>query len=208
MTNEMERLWMEFSDRLRAFIAHRVANEADVDDILQEVYLRIHRRADSVQHPDRLVGWLFQVTRNAIIDHYRLSARRREVTAVYPAMHADEVFLYDDTKTSADQAQQELASCLRPMVNQLPAHYREAITLVELRGTTQREAAERLGLSVSGMKSRVQRGRRVLREMLQDCCEVHHDARGEIMEYQPREDSCASCTNGDGGYHGVGSGSG
>lgn len=195
--SETQLLWAEFGDRLRGFIARRVANEADAEDILQEVFLRIHQRRDSVQHADRLGAWLFQVTRNAIADHYRGPARRRELVAgttfeLAVDQHDNAAHAVEAERESA-QAQQELAACLRPMVKRLPAHYREAIVLVELEGLTQRDAAERLGLSVSGMKSRVQRGRRALKAMLQDCCRVHVDAGGRIIDYEGRIGSCTTC---------------
>src|SRR5829696_9038799 len=78
---DTQQIWSEFGDRLRAFIARRVASEADADDILQEVFLRIHRHAGTVEHHERLVSWLFQVTRNAIADYYRAPVRRRELPA-------------------------------------------------------------------------------------------------------------------------------
>jgi RNA polymerase sigma factor (sigma-70 family) len=79
MTNEAEGIWYEFHDRLRAFIARRVDNEADVEDILQNVFLRVHQSIGTVQRADRLASWLYQVTRNAIADYYRASERRREI---------------------------------------------------------------------------------------------------------------------------------
>ena len=77
---QMQQVWTQFGHHLRGFIARRVDNAADADDILQEVFLRIHQRSDSVQQSDRLGAWLFQVTRNAIADHYRAPVRRREIT--------------------------------------------------------------------------------------------------------------------------------
>src|ERR671913_1088928 len=81
---DTQQIWSEFGDRLRAFIAHRVDSDADADDILQDVFLRIHRRAGTVEHSERLVSWLFQVTRNAIVDYYRSPVRRRELLAGAP----------------------------------------------------------------------------------------------------------------------------
>jgi hypothetical protein len=78
-----------------------------------------------------------------------------------------------DSEEQRAKAVEELSSCLRPMTHHLPAHYRDAISLVELEGLTQREAVERLGLSVSGMKSRVQRGRQMLKRLLHECCQIH-----------------------------------
>lgn len=203
MASEAQLLWAEFGDRLRGFIARRVANEADADDILQEVFLRLHQHLNSVRRADRLGAWLFQITRNAIADHYRAPARRREL-----AVGASFELTVDEhdvavpavaAERDSAQAQQELASCLRPMVLRLPPHYREAVSLVDLDGLTQRKAAERVGLSESGMKSRVQRGRRALKTMLHDCCRVQLDAGGRITDYEARAGSCRTCAGEYGG---------
>lgn len=195
IANESQHLWAEFGDSLRRFIVRRVASEADAEDILQDVFLRFHQRRDTVQHADRLGAWLFQITRNAIIDYYRAPSRRRELAAGSSLeLTADEhghTVHEEELDGDPRQAQAELASCLRPMIAQLPAHYREAVALVDLAGLTQGAAAEQLGLSVSGMKSRVQRGRRALRTILQECCRVHLDAAGRVVDYETRAGSCA-----------------
>jgi len=197
MMNETQAIWTEFGARLRGFIAPRVGNEADADDILQEVFLRIHRYRTTVERDDRLVPWLFQVTRNAIADFYRAPERRREV----PAGNAgdiefdrgDSVPGPDEPDAPTSQTWRELAACLRPMIDRLPPGYREAVALVDLGGVPQREAAERAGLSVSGMKSRVQRGRQALRGLLDDCCRLELDAGGRVTDYQPWGAACGPC---------------
>ena len=70
----------------------------------------------------------------------------------------------------------------------LPSPYREALTLTELEGMTQKEAAAMLGTTLSGMKSRVQRGRVYLRKALEDCCHIALDARGRVVTCEPRVD--------------------
>ena len=196
----MQQIWTEFGHQLRGFIARRVDNQADTDDILQDVFLRIHQRSGSVQQSDRLGAWLFQVTRNAIADHYRAPVRRREVTAGASAdldsvtAEHDVVAREDEAALDAAQANQELATCLRPIVERLPEIYREAVLLADLDGVTQREVAERLGLSVSGAKSRVQRGRQAIKAMLQDCCQLQIDAGGRLIGYELQPESCASHT--------------
>jgi RNA polymerase sigma-70 factor (ECF subfamily) len=194
--NSTEEIWRMFGDRLRAFITRRVGSAADAEDILQDVFLRIHLHANSVQRSERLTSWLFQVTRNAIIDYYRAPVRREQPEAVagpesldrtVPAVHPLEMAV------DAVQAREELAGCLQPMLGRLPPHYREAVTLVDLSGLTQVEVAARLGLSVSGVKSRVQRGRRALQATLVQCCPVQLDTRRRIIDYQPPESACSGC---------------
>lgn len=197
MTPDANDIWLQVYHGLRAFIVRRVANDAEVEDILQEVFLRMHRRLDSLKDPRRLVSWVFQITRHAIVDYYRAPERRREVPAGLAGdMDADHPATAQPlTGPSADSGQlrEELAACLRPMIERLSSQYREAVTLVELEGLTQNAAAKRLGLSVSGMKSRVQRGRRQLKQMLEECCVIQLDRRRSIAEYAVRDPQCNPC---------------
>lgn len=203
MAGDAELIWHEFHKRLCAFIARRVENKADVEDILQEVLLRIHRDVGTLKRADRLVSWLFQVTRNAIADHYREPARQREISTDFTSDMETEISTVqlntemDVGAPHMDQATAiaDLSACLRPMTQHLPPHYRDAITLVELEGMTHREAATRHDISISGMKSRVQRGRRILRRMLEDCCQIHFGPAGDIDDYATRDSSCVQCSS-------------
>jgi len=198
--SDTQQIWTEFGDRLRTFIARRVDSEADADDILQDVFLRIHRHVGSLQRRERLVSWLFQVTRNAIVDYYRAPGRRREL----PAGPADDLerggehvlSRVEDLDGESLAARRELATCLGLMVEQLPPLYRDAVRLVDLEGLPQQEAAARLGITVSGMKSRVQRGRQALEHLLHACCQFDLDAGGRVTDYQPRGDGCGPCGQG------------
>jgi RNA polymerase sigma-70 factor, ECF subfamily len=127
---------------------------------------------------------MFQITRNVIIDYYRSPERRREI----PIGLATELEKQDAESSSDSQsdARTELSGCLRPMLTRLSAEYREAVKLVELEGLTNREAATKLGLSVPGMKSRVQRGRQQLRKLLDECCLIELDNRRGVAGYELR----------------------
>lgn len=167
--------WDALRDELYRFAARRVP-PADADDVVQEALLRIHRGLASVRAQGAIVGWMYQVTRNALADHLR---------AVRPTAELED----DDAPVPSepdDTAFAGLVRCVTPFVAMLPAHYREALELVELRGLTQVEAAARLGIAVSTMKSRVQRGRAQLRELLEACCAIDLDARGHVVDVTPR----------------------
>jgi RNA polymerase sigma-70 factor (ECF subfamily) len=92
----------------------------------------------------------------------------------------------------------ELAACLGPMVAQLPPLYRDAVRLADLEGLPQHEAAARAGITLSGMKSRVQRGRKALRQILDACCQIDLDAGGRVTDYHPRANGCGPCGQGQG----------
>jgi len=199
MTTKTEELWQELHDGLRAFIARRVSDQGHVDDILQDVFVRVHRQIDSVSDPGRLMSWIYQITRHAIIDHYRKPGRQREIPSGLSGEleGIDEVAETSTTTPPGDVAEPrtELAACLRPMIERLPRDYRDVITLVEINGLTQQAAATQMGLSLSGMKSRVQRGRKQLKQMLDDCCLIELDRRQGVVDYNTRAAGCDNCTN-------------
>lgn len=197
MPLDVNQIWNEVHLRLRGFIARRVPQGAEVDDILQEVFLRLHRSLDSLKDPRRVVSWVFQITRHTISDYYRSPNQRREVAAglaldLEASYSIPDPSLIPESHESGD-IRKELASCLLPMIKQLPDLYREALMLVELDGLTQKVAAHRLGLSLSGMKSRVQRGRRELKHLIEECCVLQLDRRGTITDYSVRNADCKPC---------------
>lgn len=195
MAPDSQHIWSEVQSGLRAFIAKRVADQASVEDLSQEVFLRMQRGLGSLKDRSRLVPWIYQIARNAIVDHYRARGRQfeqpvglsGELETLQPAS------LRGNLSEESGQFRRELAGCLRPMIERLSEDYRQAVTLVDLEGLPQHEAAARLGLSVSGMKSRVQRGRRQLREMLEACCEIALDRRRGVADYDLRDQQNNSC---------------
>jgi len=195
MEAHAQEIWQQIHNGLRAFIAKRVANEAEVDDIVQDVWLKMQRGLDGLKDQSRLISWIYQIVRHASIDHYRAPGRRREMPA---GLAADlEAHQSSSTRTTASedsgQLRTELAGCLRPMIERLSEEYRQAVILVDLEGLAQQEAATQLGLSLSGMKSRVQRGRRQLKGMLEACCTIELNQRRGVVDYNLRDQQDDSC---------------
>ncbi len=177
--------WRLFNQKLRAYIGRRV-DAASVDDILGDILLRVAEHRDQFDNADNPLAWLYRVAGNIVTDHYR--RRATEHKALQQAgIEATEL----DTPGEGD-SYPELAECLTPMIRQLPEDYREALLLTDIKGITQTDAAAQLGLSVSGMKSRVQRGRARLKKALQRCCEIETNQQGRIVDYMQRDcpDSC------------------
>ena len=173
--------WRELEAKLRPFIARRLRSDVDVDDVVQDVFLRMQRGLAGLRDEERFGPWVYQVARSAIVDHHRVAAKHR----VVDSDGRDEQPLDVDDDRAIEE---ELARYLAPFVAMLPSPHREALTLVELEGLTQKQAAEMLGISLSGMKSRVQRGRVLLRKALEDCCHIALDARGRVVGCEPRAD--------------------
>ena len=182
MAVQTEAVWHAFRKPLWNYIARRVSNATDADDVLQDVFLKVHRQLPSLENEERLAPWLYRVARNTLIDRYRRSDGTELVEA------SDDLAALEPDGPDAEKA---ISACLRQMIEDLPPSYRDALVLSELEGVPQRVVAERLGLSLSGAKSRVQRGRRMLRDALLACCHFEFDQRGRILEYVPRSTCCA-----------------
>ena len=172
--------WQVLAQRLGAYIGRRLP-AGEVDDVLQDVLLRIHTNIRFLSDDSRFGPWVYSVARNAVIDRLR-----KKQPALADSSELDTMASLDETAT-----EQALINCVTPFVARLPEAYRHAITLVDLQGVSQAEAAAMEGISLSGMKSRVQRGRRMLREMFEECCSLKIDARGHVMEADRRD--AATC---------------
>lgn len=183
---DAEAIWRELHARLLGFISRRVRDRESAEDILQEVMLRIHRHAGELEQEPAVSAWVHEIARNAIADHYRSAPVRRELPCGVDLDREESPLPAPD----APELRGELARCLGPLLERLPAIHREALTLTELEGLTQRSAAARVGLSTSGMKARVQRAREQLKQLLVGCCEVELDRRRGITSYQQRHGSC------------------
>ena len=190
-------VWGQMRDRLLAFVRPRVATVQDAEDIVQDVFLRIHAKLDQLQDAERLTPWIYSIARNAIVDYHRQRATKAGTLAkLVDASAADPHASQRDNAadTGLADASAGLAQCTAELMDRLPERQRQALALTELAGLTQHQAAEQLGLSVPGVKARVQRGRRHLKQLLLDCCKVDLDRRQGVVDYEPREGgACDQC---------------
>jgi RNA polymerase sigma-70 factor, ECF subfamily len=178
-------IWTTFSGRLRGFIAKRVRKDVDIDDILQDVFAKIHAGLGTLKEGEKLEAWLFQVTRRAIIDHFRsCSGKRRAVDLLGDVAE----------KAAPEDLSAVVASWLDPMMSLLPDEDREALRLTDLEGMSQKDLAARLGISVTGAKSRVQRARARLKKAVLDCCHLELDRRGTPIDYSKKQGDCGTCS--------------
>jgi RNA polymerase sigma-70 factor, ECF subfamily len=174
-----EAMWRSLHAGLRRGLRARGASDDVIDDVLQETFLRLHERVDELEQVRRVDHWLWRVAQNALIDR----ARRERTRTAEPI---------DDGATAApaDPADanwnHEVERWLREYIDELPPAYRDAVRLHEVEGLEQREVGERLGLSLSGAKSRIQRGRAALRRLLLECCHLEFDRRGNVVAVQRR----------------------
>ena len=186
-------VWAEMAGPLRRFVGRRVRDRHAAEDVTQDVMVKVQTWLKERPPPENLAGWVYQVARNAVTDYHR-SPRSRPSAGI-----EDVVEPPAEAAGEGEDVTAELAACLRPMVERLPQPYREAVEFTEFEGLTQQALAGRLGISLSGAKSRVQRARDQLRAMLLDCCRIKTDGRGEVVDCQRTERSDGYC---DGGQRG------
>ncbi len=180
-----EETWERFHAPLFTFIRTRVADDAAAEDLLQDVFLKIYQQIETLRETRKLESWVYQIARNTIIDYYR--GRRPIMSLEEPEVLQLPEDLPDDDIVS------ELFPAVRVMMNSLPPQDRQALILTEYQGLTQKELSERLGISLSGAKSRVQRARQRLKQQLLACCHFELDTRGHILNYEPHC-HCQHCT--------------
>lgn len=186
--------WRRLGADVGRIVARRLPTSADVEDVVQEVLLRVWRHRAGLRDDERFGGWLARIVQTAVADHLR-DRMRHPVPRHVPGEAGDDAPALAD---SPDQTRALITAVLDPFVQRLPAIYREAVVLSELEELPHATIAARLGLSVTGVKSRVQRGRKLLRKLLDRCCEIALDARGTptSCEIRPDGDVPPGCCDG------------
>lgn len=181
--DKTERIWNTYHSRLRGFVQNRVGDASLADDILQDVFVRIQTRLGTLRDDAKIQSWMYRITRNAIIDHFRNLKKTIELPENLVSPNTD----------LADQTRRELAGCLLPFIESLPDHYREVLLLSEIEGLPHKAVAVKTGLSLSGVKSRVQRGRAMVKRQFLKCCRLEFDHRGAVTDYEKKGDACGPC---------------
>lgn len=182
MTININKIWAEYRTKLFRFIRTRVEDSSIAEDITQDVFVKILQKIDSLKSEGKLQSWLYQIARNSIIDYYRLKK---------PLLELPE--LPQSIDNSNKNVLEDLSECIMPMIKKLPKHYKEAITLYEFDGKTHKDIADAEGISLSGSKSRVQRGRAILKKMLTDCCKFEYDQSGRVYDFEQKSKDCTDC---------------
>jgi len=178
-----DRIWNEYRTRLYRFTLNRINDPVSAEDIVQDVLAKALEHLDELEDQQKIFPWIYQITRNAIIDYYR----KHRLTEEF-----DEALIIQDFDMKKEDVEKDLARCMMPLLKRLPPHYREAVILSEIEGLTQKEVAAKQGLSLSGAKSRVQRGRQKLKTVLLECCKIERGHRGSIIGYKPNQ-KCSDC---------------
>lgn len=173
MTVNTEYIWDNFNNDLFKFINRRINDNENSKDILQDVFVKIHLKLNTLSNKDKLTNWIYQITRNCILDFLK---KHRPT--------ADEIDFFSDFEAKEESFNFEMSACMLNLINKLPEIYKDALLKTDLGKLTQREYAQILGLSYSGAKTRVQRARSELHELFKHCCTIQADIYGNIIDYE------------------------
>ncbi len=182
---DFETIYQQFRGPLKSFIAKRIQDESLAEDLVHDVFIKIHNQIKSLNEPDKLPAWIYQIARNSIIDSYRKKRETIDITDPLLELEQDEII----------QAPDDLNRVVQSMIEKLPEQDKEALLLSDFQGINQAEIARQLGISLSGAKSRIQRARKKLKDLLLECCHFEFDRYGTVFDYHPK--NCTKCCPAD-----------
>ncbi len=183
-TMKFNQIWLDFSKPVKEFIRSQTHNAEVTDDILQDVFIKIHQHLDELREEERLAGWVFQIARNTVLNYFRSIKKMTEQQNENYQINLEKTYFAENELNTM------VGGWLDFFRKELNPKYEEALRLVDIEGLTQVELAQKLGISISGAKSRVQRGREQLKQKLMNCCPVKVDAYGNIIEVRNKKGEC------------------
>lgn len=169
-------VWLEHTESLRRFLQQRTRERALTDDLMSDVMLKAYKNCERLAEVKDVRAWLMRVAQNTLTDHYR-KRKFSELPQAEVLPAAEDGLL----------PEQRLASCMGELLLLLPEADRYPLQWADLEGLPQEEVARRLGISLSGAKSRIQRARVKLRQQLEACCRIETDAQGRITDYTSKK---------------------
>ena len=184
-SQHVQHIWKEYGSQLRGFLKRRVSNSEDAEDLLQEIILKTHQHMKTLKDPDKIYAWLFQVARNTLTDlplvlfgTYLSSLPLPPLPDIFPAAVAKKV--------------EGIESVLNAPMFRQPVYLPKLRRIRKYRrgGRLRCFCGNGLGLSHSAIKSRVQRGRQMLRELFRNCCSFELDVRRNVIDYERKSECC------------------
>ena len=170
----LDAAWKDYAPELRTWMRHRLHQSQDVDDMMQDLFIKAMNQGGKFCDIVNARAWLYEVARNAIADRMKI---KREMVEL-----PDDLASQEEDVAVVDM----LTACLPRVLSELSAADREALLLCDIEGMSQADFAEKMGLTLSTAKSRVQRARQKLRERMSSACQVKLDDLGHVQDFVPR----------------------
>ena len=169
--------WENVQSELKGFVYKRVRDKALTEDIVHDVFLKVQSKIHQVKESDKLFGWIYQITRNTITDHYRKNAKTVNPKDI-------------DWESSPPNFNDCVSNAINELIPTLPDMYRIPLEMTEIENLSQLEVAEKLNLNYTTAKARVQRARQILKDKLDEILIVKTDGYGNVILCQDRGPCC------------------
>ncbi len=174
MKPAIETIWIDLNEELYSFILSKIKDEQVSKDIHQDVFLKIQTKIHQLKHTSKLTSWVYQITRNTIIDYFRKNIHKNIPIDTFDIPEKDnDSFEYS-----------KLTTCINQKIKELSVLHKEAIVLTSFKNYSQKDLAKHLKMSYSGTKSRVQKARDILKENILNCPNVASDAAGKLLDFE------------------------
>jgi len=177
-------VWETYNIEIKNFILSKIQDKHIANDLLQEVFIKVHTKINTLRDIDKLKSWVFAITRNTISDYFK-SSKKTINTHKDSAEVPDENTLLTDNHSEYD--------CLYGILKNLPKKYRDPLFMADIKGVNQRYIANILKLPLPTVKSQIQRARRMIGQGFMDCCGFELNHKGFLVgEVKPKE-NCNVC---------------
>jgi len=177
MNNKFENIWKEFHNKISAFVKGRIYDKELSEDCVQDIFIKIDKGLKTLRDENKLESWIFQISRNTIADFNRVKMKN----ATIPLDDFDKEIEVDENINT------QVAQWIIPFIKSLPPKYSNPLMQYEIEGLSQQEIANKENISLSGAKSRIQRGRIKLKDAIDECCKLEIDRHGNVLDYTRRD---------------------
>lgn len=174
-------IWKKYHQHLRRFIFSKVRDEQVTDDLLQEVFIRIHTKSHQLIDSKKLKPWTLTIARNIVMDSFKNENLSESLTESTEIINPE----ISDSHTALD--------CLPGIINDLPGKYKKALYMADIKGIKQTEIAKKLNLALPTIKSQIQRGRKLIVQGFIDCCDYKLNSRGKLVGENKERLNCKRC---------------
>ncbi|WP_341216746.1 sigma-70 family RNA polymerase sigma factor [uncultured Wocania sp.] len=173
-------IWETYHQDVKQFLLSRIKNEEIANDVLQDTFIKIHTKFDSLQDHKKLKSWVFTIARNTMLDFFRTNKISTE-------------FKEHDTQIEEEPSNHNEKDCLYGIIKRLPKKYRDPLFLADIKGKKQAEVAEQLKLALPTAKSRIQRARKLVAQGYMECCDYKMNQKGHLIGEVKTKEDCKIC---------------
>ncbi len=177
-----QEVWSTYQKDLKQFILSKVKEEAVADDVLQDVFIKIHTKLDTLKEETKLKSWVFTIARNVVMDYFKSKKKKIEVSEFNIGVEVFEDYSHSEK------------DCLGGIIKNLPKKYRTPLFLSDIKGMKQLEIANQLNLPLSTIKSQIQRARKMITKGFMDCCGYKLNENGKLVGELKEKKDCKVCS--------------